>query len=151
MRGAIAKLRWARACGGGARRWGGGVPRHEGVAKETADVVVIGAGVVGIAVARELALKGRDVLVLESAPTFGTGTSSRNSEVVHAGIYYPRGSLKVREALQPQEEKIIFSVLLFPLARCPIGSFQENFPRKNTPMIASLGMIDLGESSDFGK
>ncbi|CAA6654440.1 unnamed protein product [Spirodela intermedia] len=80
---------WARACGGGASRWDGCVPRHEGVAKETADAVVIGAGVVGIAVARELALKGRDVLVLESAPTFGTGTSSRNSEVVHAGIYYP--------------------------------------------------------------
>ncbi|CAK9319666.1 unnamed protein product [Citrullus colocynthis] len=62
--------------------------------KEKVDCVVIGAGVVGIAVARELSLRGRDVLVLESAPTFGTGTSSRNSEVIHAGIYYPRNSLK---------------------------------------------------------
>eukprot|EP00268_Persea_americana_P020873 TRINITY_DN2090_c0_g1_i2.p1 TRINITY_DN2090_c0_g1~~TRINITY_DN2090_c0_g1_i2.p1 ORF type:complete len:191 (+),score=26.84 TRINITY_DN2090_c0_g1_i2:210-782(+) len=61
---------------------------------EVVDCVVIGAGVVGIAVARELALKGRDVLVVESASTFGTGTSSRNSEVIHAGIYYPPGSLK---------------------------------------------------------
>ncbi|CAA7389030.1 unnamed protein product [Spirodela intermedia] len=103
MRGAIAKLGWARACGGGARRWGGCVPRHEGVAKETADAVVIGAGVVGIAVARELALKGRDVLVLESAPTFGTGTSSRNSEVVHAGIYYPRDSLKAKLCVRGRE------------------------------------------------
>lgn len=58
------------------------------------DCVVIGAGVVGLAVARELALHGREVLVLESARTIGTGTSSRNSEVVHAGIYYPQGSLK---------------------------------------------------------
>ncbi|KAH9738616.1 L-2-hydroxyglutarate dehydrogenase [Citrus sinensis] len=63
-------------------------------AKEKVDCVVIGAGVVGIAVARELALKGREVLVLDSGPTFGTGTSSRNSEVIHAGIYYPLNSLK---------------------------------------------------------
>jgi len=60
------------------------------------DCIVIGAGVVGIAVARALALKGRDVIVIESASSFGTGTSSRNSEVVHAGIYYPHHSLKVR-------------------------------------------------------
>ncbi|PKU70127.1 2-hydroxyglutarate dehydrogenase [Dendrobium catenatum] len=65
-----------------------------GVSTETADVVVIGAGVVGLAVAREFALKGRDVLVVEAATTFGTGTSSRNSEVIHAGIYYPPQSLK---------------------------------------------------------
>ncbi|TKY46374.1 L-2-hydroxyglutarate dehydrogenase [Spatholobus suberectus] len=64
------------------------------VPKEKVDCVVIGAGVVGIAVARALALKGREVLVIESAPTFGTGTSSRNSEVIHAGIYYPRNSFK---------------------------------------------------------
>ncbi|XP_077241545.1 FAD-dependent oxidoreductase family protein [Tasmannia lanceolata] len=64
------------------------------IPKETADCVVIGAGVVGIAIARELAFKGRDVLVIEAASTFGTGTSSRNSEVIHAGIYYPPKSLK---------------------------------------------------------
>lgn len=65
------------------------------VAKEKVECVVIGAGVVGIAIARELALKGKEVLVIESGPTFGTGTSSRNSEVFHAGIYYPLNSLKV--------------------------------------------------------
>lgn len=65
------------------------------VPNEKVDCVVIGAGVVGIAVARELALRGRDVLVVESAPTFGTATSSRNSEVIHAGIYYPPNSRKV--------------------------------------------------------
>lgn len=69
------------------------------VPKERVDCLVIGAGVVGIAVARALALKGRDVLVIESAPTFGTGTSSRNSEVIHAGIYYPHNSFKVRAYL----------------------------------------------------
>ncbi|KAI4381583.1 hypothetical protein MLD38_007644 [Melastoma candidum] len=62
--------------------------------REAVDCVVIGAGVVGIAVARELSLRGRQVFVVESGPSFGTGTSSRNSEVIHAGIYYPQDSLK---------------------------------------------------------
>jgi len=60
------------------------------------DCVVVGAGVVGLAIGRALALAGREVLVLESERHFGTGTSSRNSEVIHAGIYYPAGSLKAR-------------------------------------------------------
>ena len=60
------------------------------------EVAVIGAGAIGLAVARELAMRGREVLLLEAAETFGTGISSRNSEVIHAGIYYPRGSLKAR-------------------------------------------------------
>jgi L-2-hydroxyglutarate oxidase LhgO len=63
---------------------------------EDVDAVVIGAGVVGLAIARALALEGREVLILEAAQSFGTQTSSRNSEVIHAGIYYPRGSLKAR-------------------------------------------------------
>jgi len=58
------------------------------------DCAVIGAGVVGLAVARTLALAGREVIVLEAEGAIGTGTSSRNSEVIHAGIYYPEGSLK---------------------------------------------------------
>jgi L-2-hydroxyglutarate oxidase LhgO len=60
---------------------------------ETVDCVVVGAGVVGLAVARALALAGREVIVLEAAEGIGTETSSRNSEVIHAGIYYPKGSL----------------------------------------------------------
>ena len=63
---------------------------------EKLDVVVIGAGVVGLAVARALALAGREVVILEAAPAIGTGTSSRNSEVIHAGMYYSPGSLKAR-------------------------------------------------------
>jgi L-2-hydroxyglutarate oxidase LhgO len=58
--------------------------------------LVIGAGVVGLACARALALDGREVIVLESESAVGTGTSSRNSEVIHAGIYYPPGSLKAK-------------------------------------------------------
>lgn len=67
------------------------------------DCVVIGAGVVGLAVARELALAGREVLVLEAQDAIGTGTSSRNSEVIHAGIYYPQGSLKARWCVEGKD------------------------------------------------
>lgn len=63
---------------------------------DSVECVVVGAGVIGLAIARALALQGREVLVLEAEDTFGTHTSSRNSEVVHAGIYYPGGSLKAR-------------------------------------------------------
>jgi L-2-hydroxyglutarate oxidase LhgO len=63
---------------------------------ETIDCVVIGAGVVGLAIARRLALAGREVLVLEAERSIGNHTSSRNSEVIHAGIYYPTGSLRAR-------------------------------------------------------
>lgn len=58
------------------------------------DCIVIGGGVIGLASARALALAGREVIVLEGEPEIGTHTSSRNSEVIHAGIYYPPGSLK---------------------------------------------------------
>ena len=58
------------------------------------ECVVIGAGVVGLAIARKLATSGREVIVLEAAEGIGTVTSSRNSEVIHAGIYYKAGSLR---------------------------------------------------------
>ena len=63
---------------------------------EKVDSVVVGAGVVGLAIARQLAESGHEVLILEAADRFGTGISARNSEVIHAGLYYPTGSLKAR-------------------------------------------------------
>jgi L-2-hydroxyglutarate oxidase LhgO len=63
---------------------------------EQAECIVVGAGVVGLAVARALALAGREVIVLERHGLIGSEISSRNSEVIHAGIYYPTGSLKAR-------------------------------------------------------
>ena len=63
---------------------------------ESTDCVVVGAGVIGLAVARALALAGREVVVLEAADAIGTVMSSRNSEVIHAGIYYEKDSLKAR-------------------------------------------------------
>ncbi|WP_431132051.1 NAD(P)/FAD-dependent oxidoreductase [Variovorax paradoxus] len=67
------------------------------------DCAVIGGGVVGLAVARALALAGREVVVLEAEGAIGTGTSSRNSEVIHAGIYYPKGSLKARLCVEGKQ------------------------------------------------
>ena len=67
---------------------------------EHIDCVVVGAGVIGLAIARALALAGREVLLLEAESAIGTQTSARNSEVIHAGIYYAPGSLKARMCVQ---------------------------------------------------
>lgn len=67
------------------------------------DCVVVGAGVVGLAVARAFAQRGREVVVLEAASHIGSVTSSRNSEVIHAGIYYPAGSLKARSCVRGRQ------------------------------------------------
>ena len=67
------------------------------------DMIVIGAGVVGLAIARALALKGREVLVAEQHDMVGTETSSRNSEVIHAGIYYPKGSRRARHCVRGKQ------------------------------------------------
>jgi L-2-hydroxyglutarate oxidase LhgO len=67
------------------------------------DAVVIGAGLVGLAVARALATAGREVVILEAEDAIGTHTSSRNSEVIHAGIYYPKGSLKARACVEGRQ------------------------------------------------
>lgn len=78
--------------------------------KEIMDCVVIGAGIVGLAIARAFALLGRDVLIIESQSHIGTGISARNSEVIHAGIYYPKGSLKAKLCVRGRE-------LLYPYLR----------------------------------
>jgi L-2-hydroxyglutarate oxidase LhgO len=70
---------------------------------EQVDAVVVGAGVIGLAVGRALAQRGLDTIVLESETAIGTGVSSRNSEVIHAGLYYPAGSLKARLCVQGRQ------------------------------------------------
>lgn len=76
-------------------------PRSD--AMESVDCLVIGAGVVGLACARALALAGREVLIVERELAIGTGISARNSEVIHAGLYYPPGSLKANLCVQGRE------------------------------------------------
>ena len=70
---------------------------------ESIDSVVIGAGVVGLACARALAMSGRDVIVIEANYAIGMETSSRNSEVIHSGIYYPAGSLKASACVRGRD------------------------------------------------
>ena len=72
------------------------------------DAIVIGAGVVGLAVARALALQGREVMVLEAANAIGTGISARNSEVIHSGMYYPTGSLKASLCVQGRAQVVAY-------------------------------------------
>ena len=86
---------------------------------EHVDTLVIGAGVIGLSVARELSMAGHDVVVAEAAGAIGTGMSARNSEVVHAGIYYPRGSLKAN--------------------RCSVGDVQISWAEP--PGVQSIGPI----------
>ncbi|KAF7819198.1 L-2-hydroxyglutarate dehydrogenase, mitochondrial [Senna tora] len=98
--------KWKSLGGNWMRRSMSGQSDREGsnsIPREKLDCLVIGAGVVGIAIARALALNGREVFVVESAPTFGTVTSSRNSEVIHAGIYYPPNSFKAKFCVRGRE------------------------------------------------
>lgn len=74
------------------------------------EALVIGAGVVGLAIGRALALRGHEVIVAESQSAFGTGVSSRSSEVIHAGMYYPPGSLRARHCVAGAR-------LLYPFCR----------------------------------
>ncbi|HCP00541.1 MAG TPA: FAD-dependent oxidoreductase, partial [Rhodospirillaceae bacterium] len=67
---------------------------------ERCDIIVIGAGVLGLAIARALSLVGREVIVIDKANAIGTETSSRHSEIIHAGIYYPKNSLKAKLCLK---------------------------------------------------
>lgn len=70
---------------------------------EKLDVVIVGAGLVGLAIGRSFALLGHEVVLLEAESDIGTHTSSRNSEVIHAGIYYPEGSLKAKLCVKGRE------------------------------------------------
>jgi L-2-hydroxyglutarate oxidase LhgO len=113
------------------------------------ECVVIGAGVIGLAVARALAARGREVIVLEAAEAIGVGTSSRNSEVIHAGIYYPRGSLKA--ALCVRGRELLYDYCVehnVPHSRC--GKLLVATSRNQIPQLESImakgrdnGVLDL--------
>jgi L-2-hydroxyglutarate oxidase LhgO len=97
------------------------------------DCAVVGAGVVGLAVARELARRGLDVVVIERHPSIGMETSSRNSEVIHAGLYYPTGSLKARLCVQGRDELYAYcDAKGVPYRRCGklvVATSNEQLPK----------------------
>ncbi len=104
---------------------------------EKVDVTVIGAGVAGLSAAAELAGEGRELVVVERHDGFGREASSRNSEVIHAGIYYPRGSLKARLCVEGRE-------LLYRLAE------EEGIPAKKIgKIIVALDERDLSVLEDL--
>ena len=94
------------------------LPMQRGVMPDFAlDAMVVGAGAVGLACARALAIRGLEVVVLEAGERIGEGISSRNSEVLHAGIYYPTGSLRARLCVEGNrmvraylEERVLRSI-----------------------------------------
>jgi len=116
---------------------------------ERIECVVIGAGVVGLAVARQLAMSGRDVIVLEAADMIGTETSSRNSEVIHAGIYYPTGSLKARSCVAGKQLLYAYCAAHgVPHARCGkliVATSAEQIPtlEQIKAKAAANGVTDL--------
>lgn len=102
---------------------------------ETVDTVVIGAGVIGLAVARALALAGREVLILEAEERFGTQTSSRNSEVIHAGLYYLPGSLKARLCVAGRDSLYRYCAER-GIAHRPIGKLLVACDEAELPMLS---------------
>lgn len=113
---------------------------------EKTDVVIIGAGVVGLATALELSEKipGKTIILLEQHDTFGRETSSRNSEVIHAGIYYPTGSLKARLCVEGKD-------LLYDFCRkwdIPHQKTGKLIIARDTSEIALLqGLLEQGEKN----
>ena len=113
------------------------------------DAVVVGAGVVGLACARALALQGLQVLLLETATAYGSGTSSRNSEVVHAGLYYTPGSLKARLCVRGRQLLYAFCAERgVPFKRCGkllVATREADLPQLQTirQRAADCGVDDL--------
>ena len=104
---------------------------------EKADCIIIGAGVIGLAVARELALAGREVIVLERAGAIGTETSSRNSEVIHAGLYYPHASLKARFCVEGKQRLYAYCAERGIAAR-PIGKLLVAASEAQVPKLTAI-------------
>jgi L-2-hydroxyglutarate oxidase LhgO len=105
---------------------------HPSQAMESVECVVIGAGVVGLAVARALALAGHEVMVLEKERWIGAETSSRNSEVIHAGLHYPKNSLKARFCVEGRDRLYEFcgerGIPHRRLGKLTVASKEEELP-----------------------
>ncbi|MEH6544865.1 MAG: NAD(P)/FAD-dependent oxidoreductase [Sneathiella sp.] len=118
--------------------------------------IIVGAGVLGLAIARSLAVRGHDVLVLERAAHFGSETSSRNSEVIHAGIYYPKGSLKAQYCVEGKEMLYDYCRLHnlphVKTGKLIVASCEDEIPildtileKANANGVTDLEMLDRGQ------
>jgi L-2-hydroxyglutarate oxidase LhgO len=127
---------------------------------ERIECVVIGAGVVGLAIARELAARGKEVLILERAESIGTQTSSRNSEVIHAGLYAPPDWLKTRLCIEGRRRLYAYCELhQIPFKRCgkllvatsdaQIGQLDALAERARLNGIDDLRRLDAAEIAEF--
>lgn len=114
---------------------------------EKLETVVIGAGVVGLAIARALAKAGRDVLILESEEAFGTSTSARNSEVVHAGLYYPKDSLKAKLCVDGR--RLLYAYCQERgVAHQRVGKLLVATSEEELPLLAKLKALALANGVD---
>jgi L-2-hydroxyglutarate oxidase LhgO len=113
------------------------------------ETIVIGAGVVGLAIARELSLRGQDVMVLEQHDIIGSETSSRNSEVIHAGIYYPPGSLRAKLCVEGKKKLYAFcaenGVDHLPITKLLVATSDQQLPKLKAIQETALknGVDDL--------
>jgi len=105
--------------------------------ESSVDAIVIGAGVVGLAVARALALRGLETVVLEREAAIGTGISSRNSEVIHAGLYYTRDSLKAKLCVGGREQLYAYCAT-HGVAHRRCGKLVVATSRDQVPALAAL-------------
>ncbi|MCW9045630.1 MAG: NAD(P)/FAD-dependent oxidoreductase [Alphaproteobacteria bacterium] len=118
---------------------------------ERIDCAVIGAGVVGLAIARAIAQTGKEVVVLEAENAIGTGTSARNSEVIHAGIYYPKGSLKAQFCVEGNKMLYDFcqshGIPHKKLGKLIVATTEEQLPALRTlaKKAQDNGVVDLVE------
>jgi len=124
----------------------------------TVDCVVVGAGVVGLAIARQLAMQGRETLILERHESFGKETSSRNSEVIHAGIYYEPGSLKARLCVSGREPLVEYCVsrgvahrrcgkLIVAVSPGQVGGLEKLYATAQRNGVTDLRWLDRGEAT----
>jgi L-2-hydroxyglutarate oxidase LhgO len=113
------------------------------------ETVVIGAGVVGLAIARELSLRGQEVMVLEQHDLIGSETSSRNSEVIHAGIYYPPGSLRAKLCVEGKQKLYAFcaenGVDHEPITKLLVATSESQLPKLKAIQETAIrnGVTDL--------
>jgi L-2-hydroxyglutarate oxidase LhgO len=124
---------------------------------DTVESIVVGAGVVGLATARALALAGQEVLVLDAGAVIGSETSSRNSEVIHAGIYYPTGSLKARLCVAGRERLFRFCAergvrhrrtgkLIVATAQSEVHTLEKYKAQANANGVDDLAWLTAGQA-----